>query len=132
MKPTSPAQIATNKANAQKSTGPKTAAGRNASKMNALKHGIFSAEVLVCGKHIEEDPEEFAAIHQRLGEDYLPVGVAEEMLVDQILTTFWRLRRLQKAEAGEIAMSVDECDEKLKSRKLRHGPCQSSENFKLN
>src|SRR5271154_7457190 len=109
-KSTSPAQIA-----AKKSTGPKTAAGRNASKMNALKHGIFSTEVLVCGNHIQEDPDEFAAIHQRLGEDYLPVGVAEEMLVDQLLTTFWRLRRLQKAEAGEIAVSVHDCHERIES-----------------
>src|SRR5271168_3286079 len=103
----SPAQIAANLANAQKSTGPKTDAGRNASKMNAVKHGIFSSEVLVRGRHFKENPEEFAALHQRLGEDYLPVGVAEEMLVDQLATTFWRLRRLQQAEAGEIAISVD-------------------------
>jgi hypothetical protein len=53
----SPAQIAANRANAQKSTGPKTDAGRNASKMNALKHGIFSSEILVRGRHIEENPE---------------------------------------------------------------------------
>src|SRR5271168_4635136 len=102
-----PAQNAANRANAQKSTGPKTDAGRNASKMNAVKHGIFSSEVLVRSKYIKENPEEFAALHQRLGEDYLPVGVAEEMLVDQLATTFWRLRRLQQAEAGEIALSVD-------------------------
>ena len=41
---------------AQKSTGPKTAAGRNASKMNAVKHGIFSTEVLVRDKHLQENP----------------------------------------------------------------------------
>src|SRR5271154_6264727 len=75
--------------------------------MNSPKHNIFSSEVLVRGKHFKENPEEFAALHQRLGEDYLPVGVAEEMLVDQLVTTFWRLRRLQQAEAGEIALSVD-------------------------
>src|SRR5271168_1459704 len=109
-----PAQNAANRANAQKSTGPKTDAGRNASKMNAVKHGIFSSEVLVRSKYIKENPEEFAALHQRLGEDYLPVGVAEEMLVDQLVTTFWRLRRLQQAEAGEIALSVDRCLEKIK------------------
>ena len=29
------------------------------------------------------------------------------MLVDQIVTTHWRLRRALKAESGEIALSVD-------------------------
>lgn len=38
----SPAQVAANRRNAQKSTGPKTPEGRAVSKMNALKHGIFS------------------------------------------------------------------------------------------
>jgi hypothetical protein len=37
-----------------------------------------------------------------------PVGLLEEMLVDQIVTAHWRLRRALKAEAGEIALNVDE------------------------
>jgi hypothetical protein len=34
------AQIAANRANAQKSTGPRSAEGKSASRFNALKHGI--------------------------------------------------------------------------------------------
>jgi len=45
-KTTSLMQIAANKANALKSTGPNTPEGRAVSKMNAFKHGIFSKEVL--------------------------------------------------------------------------------------
>jgi hypothetical protein len=37
---TTDAQIAANRANAQKSTGPKTAAGRLNSSRNALRHGL--------------------------------------------------------------------------------------------
>jgi hypothetical protein len=33
-------QIAANRANAQKSTGPKTAAGRSRSSRNAVRHGL--------------------------------------------------------------------------------------------
>jgi hypothetical protein len=100
-------QIAANRRNAQKSTGPKTPNGRAVSKMNALKHGILSKEVLVHGKYIQEDDREFTALHQRLWEDLNPVGPVEEILVEQIVTTTWRWRRALKAESGEIALSVD-------------------------
>ena len=132
-KTTSPARIAANQANALKSTGPKTDEGRNASKLNALKHGIFSSEILVRGRHIQEDHEELAALHQRLCDDYHPVGVAEEMLVDQLVTTFWRTRRLQKAEAAEIALSVDRCVEQIlpTDPKLLQQQWQKSENVEL-
>jgi hypothetical protein len=101
-------QIAANRRNAQKSTGPQTPAGRAVSKMNALKHGILSKEAVVRGRCIKEDDREFAALNQRLWEDLNPVGLLEEMLVDQIVTAHWRLQRALKAEAGEIAMNVDE------------------------
>ena len=101
-------QIAANRRNAQKSTGPQTPAGRAVSKMNAVKHGILSKEVLVRGMFIKENGREFAALHQRFWEELMPVGPMEEMLVDQIVTTHWRLRRALKAESGEIALSVDD------------------------
>jgi hypothetical protein len=132
-KTTSPARIAANQANALKSTGPKTDEGRNASKLNALKHGIFSSEILVRGRHLQEKHEELAALHQRMCDDYHPVGVAEEMLVDQLVTTFWRTRRLQKAEAAEIALSVDRCVEQLQppDPKRLQQQWQKSENVEL-
>ena len=104
----SPKQIAANRRNAQKSTGPQTPAGRAVSKMNAVKHGILSKDVLVRGMYIKENGREFAALHQRFWETLMPVGPMEEMLMDQIVTTHWRLRRALKAESGEIALSVDE------------------------
>lgn len=40
-----PAQIAANRRNALKSTGPRTAAGKARSRMNALKHGLRAATI---------------------------------------------------------------------------------------
>jgi len=105
---TSPWRLAANRRNAQKSTGPKTPVGRAVSKMNAVKHGILSKEVVVRGLHIKESRREFAALHQRFRDELLPAGPLEEMLVDQIVTTHWRLRRALTAESGEIVLSVDE------------------------
>jgi hypothetical protein len=101
-------QLAANRCNAQKSTGPKTPEGRAVSKMNALKHGILSKEVLVRGLNIKESSRELSALYQRFWQDLNPVGPVEEILVDQIVTTHWRLRRALTAESGEIALSVDE------------------------
>jgi len=75
--------------------------------MNALKHGIFSKEVLVHGLYFDESSEEFTALHDRFCHAFSPVGLAEEMLVDQIVTAHWRLRRAMRAESGEIALCVD-------------------------
>ena len=101
-------QIEANRRNAGKSTGPKTPEGRAVSKMNALKHGILSKEVLVRGLNRKESGRELTALHQRFWEQLNPEGPMEEMLVDQIVTTHWRLRRALTAESGEIELSVDE------------------------
>jgi len=103
----SPEQIEANQRNAQKSTGPSTPEGKAVSKMNAVKHGILSSKVVVRGLRIKESSREFAALRQRFWNELSPVGPLEEMLVDEIVTTHWRLRRALTAESGEIALSVD-------------------------
>ena len=104
----SPEQLTANQRNAAKSTGPTTPEGRTVSKMNALKHGILSREVVVSGRKINESSRQFKALHRRFADELNPVGPMEEMLVDQIVTTHWRLRRVLTAESAEIALSVDE------------------------
>jgi len=106
-KPVSAKQLAANRRNARKSTGPRTPEGRAVSKMNALRHGILSREVLVYGLHLKESRTELEALHQRFRGDLQPEGPLEELLVDQIVTAHWRLRRALTAESGEIALSVD-------------------------
>ncbi len=106
-KTTSRYQLTANRQNGHLSTGPKTANGKVASKLNALKHGLRAREVVLRGRCIRESPREFAALHQRLLDDWNPVGFQEEMLVEQMATTYWRLRRVIKAESGEITLSVD-------------------------
>ena len=98
MTTSSPERIATNRANAQKSTGPKTAEGKAASKRNAVKHGLLSREVLVAG----EDHQALTALQQWFAEELQPVGPMEVMLVGQIVATHWRLRRVLAAESGDI------------------------------
>ena len=100
-------QIEANKNNALKSTGPKTQEGKANSKMNAMKHGIRSNDVVVRGLCIKESRHKYDALRQYFWEEMAPVGPLEAKLVDQIVACHWRHRRVLMAESGEITLSVD-------------------------
>jgi hypothetical protein len=96
---TSAKQLAANRRNALRSTGPRTPAGKQATKLNALRHGLRASEIVIPG---QEDPVELENLHQEYHDDWLPVGRTETNLVSQLAIDEWRLRRVQRAELGEI------------------------------
>ena len=83
-------QAEANRLNALKSTGPRTPAGRAVVAYNATKHGLLSRESLVKGES-EADLVDFG---KRLRAQLAPVGELELLLVDRIVSTAWRLRRI--------------------------------------
>lgn len=89
-------QIAANRANAQRSTGPTTSAGRNVSRYNALKHGLTANSVLIQGEYAEELEER----RQRIYNEYDPQSVVEEELVEKLAMDLWRLRRIPGLESA--------------------------------
>ena len=93
---TSDAKRQANRRNAQNSTGPKTAEGKAASSLNALKHGLTSKQLIL----FDETEEDFDAFLADLVADYAPVDSAESILVERIAVTHWRLRRVWRAEAA--------------------------------
>lgn len=95
-------QALANRENAKKSTGPKTAQGKQAASWNALKHGMLAKAVLLNVGEFEEDPEELTHLLEELQADLKPEGMLEKILVEKIATCYWRLRRVMKAEQGEI------------------------------
>jgi hypothetical protein len=99
---TSDKQARANRQNALKSTGPKTPEGKAAVRMNALKHGLLSQEILLPG----EDEEALRGLGERLRDELQPVGELENLLVDRIITSYWRLRRLGRVEAGIFAWEL--------------------------
>src|SRR5208283_3548690 len=96
---TSVKQIEANRRNALRSTGPTTPEGKQASRLNALKHGLRAKDVIIPG---QEEPAEFEVILRELYEDWEPDGHTEVHLVEQIGLAEWRLRRARRAELGEI------------------------------
>jgi hypothetical protein len=87
-------QIAANKQNAQKSTGPRSEEGKAKSSLNHLSHGLTSSLNVV---H-DEQPEEFKALLIDLMTEYEPATPTEQILVEKMSTNQWlslRAIRLQ-------------------------------------
>src|ERR687894_566285 len=96
---TSDKKAEANRRNALKSTGPKTSKGKAAVRLNAMKHGLLSQEILLPG----EDEAALKELGERLRDELEPVGELEDLLVDRIISSTWRLRRLGRVEAGIFA-----------------------------
>jgi hypothetical protein len=92
-------QHATNRHNAQKSTGPKTPAGKAMVALNAMKHGLLSRHVLLP----DEDEAALVELGKRLRAQLHPVGELEVLLVDRLVSAAWRLRRVLAMETSLFA-----------------------------
>src|ERR1039458_3646708 len=76
-----PAQITANRANAQKSTGPRSVEGKSASRFNALKHSIDAATIVIPG----EEPADYDALAAHYLHEYRPQSASESFHVDTML-----------------------------------------------
>ena len=73
-------QIAANRANAKRSTGPNTSGGKARSRMNAWKHGLWAETVVIAG----EDAKDLQAIQRELWEEHQPEPGMESLLVERL------------------------------------------------
>src|SRR5262249_1042673 len=89
-------QIAANRANARRSTGPNTSGGKARSRMNAWKHGLRAEKVVIAG----EDAEDLQAIQRALWEEHQPEPGMESLLVERLAHYAWRMRRAVVFEAA--------------------------------
>jgi hypothetical protein len=94
-------QIVANRRNAKKG-GVKTAKGKAASRLNALKHGILSREAVIRRGDVAESEEERQAISGALRAELKPVGFVEHYLVDLLLVCIWKMRRVISAERAGL------------------------------
>ena len=93
----SPEQLAANRANAAKSTGPRSPEGKARSAQNARKHG-FAAEAYAVVRL--EDLQEVAHLKDDAAEVYRPVNSQEMFAVERIAITQQTLLRAARLEAG--------------------------------
>jgi hypothetical protein len=97
-----PELLAAARRNGQRSAGPRSEAGKQNSKLNALKHGQRASPenhrlvMLALGEH----PEEFDYLKQDLMLTYGPGDPLWEKQIDDLARLYWRRQRLERAQEG--------------------------------
>jgi hypothetical protein len=94
----SEAKLAANRANAELSTGPRSAEGKQRSSLNAMKHGLTGRTVVLP----KENKEEYLAFAKRIVDSLDPETPVEEELAQCIADQYWRLRRVKAIEDGLV------------------------------
>ena len=112
---TSYRQIDANRRNALKSTGPKTEAGKQASRRNAVRHGLTAETVLSA----LEDAEDYKAFEAAITADYDAQSAVERELVLRLASILWRLRRATTMETGLFEIQAQQMHDYRQNRQLR-------------
>ena len=88
------AQILANRANAQKSTGPTTSAGKLTTRMNAFKHGITGQLILLT----PEEDAEYQRFSVQMMTDLQPANAVEYSFAARIVHDTWRIEHAHSVE----------------------------------
>jgi hypothetical protein len=95
-------QHAANIANAAKSTGPRTAAGKRNSSRNSIRHGILCNSVLIDG----ESRRRFVELLESFHDEFKPTSPSECALIESMAVARWRLMRLWSVESAGITWEL--------------------------
>lgn len=117
------AEIEARRKNARKSTGPRTPRGKGRSRLNALKHGIYTQAQSFHASMIElgEDPQGFMRLLRGLLAARQPADAVEMMLVEDIAILQWKKLRLDRAQTGVQARNLQSLVAERRHRALQVG-----------
>ena len=111
---TSYRQIEANWRNALRSAGPRTDAGKQQSRRNALRHGL-TAETIIGSL---EDAEDYSTFEAAIIADYDAQSAVERELVLRLASLLWRLRRATIMETGLFRIQADQLRDYRRHRVL--------------
>src|ERR1700686_3176636 len=100
---TSPRQIEANRRNSQNSTGPRTEAGKQRSRRNAIRHGLCADTVI----EYFEDIEDYKAFEATIISDYDAQTAVERELVLRLASLLWRIRRATAIDTDLFRMQAE-------------------------
>jgi hypothetical protein len=96
-------QIAANRRNALKSTGPITAEGKENSRGNAVRHGLTAETVIAT----LEDQDDYLGFQAVVIADYAAETAVERELVLRLASILWRLRRSTGIETALFESMIE-------------------------
>jgi hypothetical protein len=96
-------RTAINRANSQRSTGPRTDSGKQRSSLNALRHGLTAASAVLPS----ENQAAFDAHRRGFFDEYQPATPTETQLVQELADTSWRLNRIPLLEADVLSRAAN-------------------------
>jgi hypothetical protein len=104
MRNNSKKQTAASRTNGAKSHGPTSAKGKHRSRLNALKTGLFSRDIVVAaaGERIED----FEAFKTAIWDSVQPDGALQE-LTDDLVANGWRRQRVRRSESAELRSRLE-------------------------
>ncbi len=105
--------------NSQRSTGPRSEAGKERMKMNALKHGCDAApgnEAAVM-RALGEDPVEYAALQRELATTYGPGDALWDRQLADLAKLYWRRNRIERMETGLMRRALQAVEERRRTRR---------------
>ena len=108
----SEAQIAANRRNALRSTGPRSADGKSRASRNAIKHGIHSQTNVL----FNERQEDYDANTHAFVAKFQPQDDVERRLVERMADCEWRLIRSRYIETATIDLQIEETEELIDER----------------
>jgi hypothetical protein len=111
---TSDKQIEANRRNALKSSGPRTEAGKEQSRRNAVRHGLTAETVI----GVLEDAEDYRQFEAAVIADYGAQSAVERELVLRLASILWRLRRATTMETGLFEIQGEHLREYRQSYQL--------------
>jgi hypothetical protein len=107
--PVSERRLAANRANAQKSTGPKTPEGKANSSLNAVKTALTGQTVLLPSDEVKAYEEHVECYRQELD----PQTPLQEEIVQTLADLQWRLQRIPTLQSGSLALARRRLDPDL-------------------
>ena len=110
-----PAQVAANRRNAARSTGPKSVEGKEAARRNVLKHGLTGGGVVIPGEDEGEVATRVAALEAQL----VPEGdVLSGLLVRQVAIASIRIERAFRNETALTAERMRRAGDEYEDERL--------------
>ena len=116
--PVSERKLAANRANAQRSTGPRTRDGKQRASMNALRHGILAKSAFCPTIEGDDKRAQFEEILDGLIEEYQPREMTEVMTVQQLAGCYWKLAKVWNYEMQQSlrAQTIDDLNVAAKDK----------------